>query len=894
MHPPHRRLGRTLRNETLEDRRVLSVTLGDLSNAGISQRTIDHIDTNPYEAQILSEETLANTLAGLNQTQVAPANAQLITSEARFSSIQSGGVYLIQGDLTVTGTFEVPSNVTIYVDGSIFKQGVFTAPGGVHSTENGTDSIFRLSGSDNVQLIGVNNALLHGNPNLNANAPNTTAIYIHENADNIEIDGFEIANVWEGVVARSLAIDNVTVTNNYIHDTAKRAVWSLGATNFRATHNFVENAGVDSFDWDAFTMSAVGYENVSIGAGRWAGFVEEGAQDSAFIRGLALMVDFGNPNRGYPLGWADNGSSPNFVSNQPDPAKWTQHNYFIDNVVFEPPSFNTGGGDYFAKYNAGKGPTYFWANRGFDAGQSTDNFDDAEWLDSVPTAGGRNDSINGVQWLEDLAGEFNATTDLVLSVPAISVFEFAPVGTAIGTVVVTNADVNDVTFSITGGNEGGAFAIDDNGVITLVAPLDYGVQPSYALTVSAADGDLSGSIGVSIAVESPFRIVNPLFEHGFTSSDFTDAADARGQQGWTGQNGWAIEDASGAGYLTSSTTAYQGVSNNLPGEIAVGEAISLNLEVDLDLIDDSNADQFRFGVTTLDGSGSFVPALGNNGGSILSGKLRYVAADDSIEFYANEGSSQSLKLSSADLGLDRPLGDGQTDQIQIQWEATKTDTVGEWSLKLIVRNLGTGQTLGELTDTVVEATTYATSTGLFAGLRGLANSTQSTFRFDRIVYSTVTPGSATPGDYNFDGVVDTADYTVWRDEEGQSGTHLAADPNQDGSVDQADYDTWRDNYGTVGEAPTLATATAPILFLQEPAPVAIKIVSPDTSGPAPAPTTVFEPLESNATLLAANGRGTAFSEATLLLYSPQNSLEEGERSLPGGLAGETLEEALLN
>ncbi|TWT37773.1 hypothetical protein KOR34_27360 [Posidoniimonas corsicana] len=50
------------------------------------------------------------------------------------------------------------------------------------------------------------------------------------------------------------------------------------------------------------------------------------------------------------------------------------------------------------------------------------------------------------------------------------------------------------------------------------------------------------------------------------------------------------------------------------------------------------------------------------------------------------------------------------------------------------------------------------------------------------------------GDYNGDGVVDAADYTVWRDNLGETSL-----PNGEtaslGTVDQADYQVWRDNFG---------------------------------------------------------------------------------------------------
>ena len=51
------------------------------------------------------------------------------------------------------------------------------------------------------------------------------------------------------------------------------------------------------------------------------------------------------------------------------------------------------------------------------------------------------------------------------------------------------------------------------------------------------------------------------------------------------------------------------------------------------------------------------------------------------------------------------------------------------------------------------------------------------------------------GDYNADGVVDAADYTVWRDAEGTSGLGLAADGDGDGDVDADDYQVWVSQFG---------------------------------------------------------------------------------------------------
>lgn len=74
-----------------------------------------------------------------------------------------------------------------------------------------------------------------------------------------------------------------------------------------------------------------------------------------------------------------------------------------------------------------------------------------------------------------------------------------------------------------------------------------------------------------------------------------------------------------------------------------------------------------------------------------------------------------------------------------------------------------------------------------------------------------------PGDYNGNGVVDTADFCVWRSCEGQSGANLPADGNGDGIVDQSDRDLWRAHYGesasisVVPEAPAIVVWAGVVL-----------------------------------------------------------------------------------
>jgi T5SS/PEP-CTERM-associated repeat protein len=64
------------------------------------------------------------------------------------------------------------------------------------------------------------------------------------------------------------------------------------------------------------------------------------------------------------------------------------------------------------------------------------------------------------------------------------------------------------------------------------------------------------------------------------------------------------------------------------------------------------------------------------------------------------------------------------------------------------------------------------------------------------------------GDYNGNGIVDAADYAVWRGMMGQSGPGLAADGNGNGVVDNADYDFWRRRFGNQVFAGGSAVATS--------------------------------------------------------------------------------------
>ncbi|WP_231943688.1 PQQ-dependent sugar dehydrogenase [Aeoliella mucimassa] len=89
----------------------------------------------------------------------------------------------------------------------------------------------------------------------------------------------------------------------------------------------------------------------------------------------------------------------------------------------------------------------------------------------------------------------------------------------------------------------------------------------------------------------------------------------------------------------------------------------------------------------------------------------------------------------------------------------------------------------------------------------LFNQTLGTGEIFRVV--TDTP---LPGDYNHDGTVNLADYTVWRDNLGASGLapFVPGDGNGDGQVSSADYELWKQQFGAVQPADSPVAVPEPV------------------------------------------------------------------------------------
>ena len=179
---------------------------------------------------------------------------------------------------------------------------------------------------------------------------------------------------------------------------------------------------------------------------------------------------------------------------------------------------------------------------------------------------------------------------------------------------------------------------------------------------------------------------------------------------------------------------------------------------------------------------TFVGELYNNGGTLAPGSS-IGTTNILLSYFQRAGASLAIEIGGP--------GPGQFDQLNVGGLA---DFDGTLDISLVP-----GFMAG-LSDTFAIVQAALIPLGGFANL--VANSTFPTIStrlalhlFYQSTLLTLAVVPALTGDFNADGVVDAADYVVWRKLSGQMGIGLAADSNFDGVVNLVDYLAWRGNYG---------------------------------------------------------------------------------------------------
>lgn len=175
-------------------------------------------------------------------------------------------------------------------------------------------------------------------------------------------------------------------------------------------------------------------------------------------------------------------------------------------------------------------------------------------------------------------------------------------------------------------------------------------------------------------------------------------------------------------------------------------------------------------------------------------------SDVAIDYYeiTSEGSFLNTNnwLSLQDQGID-----GNTVNDGFGWEEAGGSSASAVAEAFLTGPVGDDATVGA-------SSQYAFLGALFDG--GSAVTDDLTFSYQvngslvagNVIAGVVSAPMGVDGDYNNDGVVDAADYTVWRDNLNQSVT-LPNDPTP-GSVTQADYSVWANNFGQMSSAQSVA------------------------------------------------------------------------------------------
>ncbi|WP_442484534.1 beta strand repeat-containing protein [Aeoliella sp. SH292] len=111
-----------------------------------------------------------------------------------------------------------------------------------------------------------------------------------------------------------------------------------------------------------------------------------------------------------------------------------------------------------------------------------------------------------------------------------------------------------------------------------------------------------------------------------------------------------------------------------------------------------------------------------------------------------------------------------------------------------------------------ESFTLLTASSLSAVGITLSEATASMFSLSmsatQLILQATNSGSLV-GDYNNDGLVNLADYTVWRDSLGGNTALPNRDPSLTGPIGAADYTIWKSNFGNTGSLSAVANTSVP-------------------------------------------------------------------------------------
>ena len=202
---------------------------------------------------------------------------------------------------------------------------------------------------------------------------------------------------------------------------------------------------------------------------------------------------------------------------------------------------------------------------------------------------------------------------------------------------------------------------------------------------------------------------------------------------------------------------------------------------------------------TISGSGTIGGSVTNSGGTTAPGNSPGMLT---IDGHYNQGSDGTLaiQIGGTEPGLEH-------DVLQVLGNASLAGT-------LHVSLYGDFTPSGGDAFKVLTAGGELTSSGLILGGpdKELFSMNVDTTN-DWIMLTTAGGGDGVPGDFNGNGVVDAADYTIYRDNLGGDSAALGGNGSGAATVVVADYDLWKQNFGSSGTGSTAAVPEPSTLLL---------------------------------------------------------------------------------
>jgi cytochrome c peroxidase len=429
-------------------------------------------------------------------------------------------------------------------------------------------------------------------------------------------------------------------------------------------------------------------------------------------------------------------------------------------------------------------------------------------------------------WQDTLSNDLGTRINSEPAVIATSVRRFDPSSVAVGDQIIVEG-------SATGGNEGGINVFIDAGGPALAAPYhlitedqfrsfsDYvgGSSPQYVSLTSDAAGNL-------------------YFYEAQTDGVFRYDPQGRLSKVSSERELNLFQQSNGASNLLNDLTLdLQTRPSTAPG-FAVTELIYTDdaLDTPVGILVFEPGDFDRNGVVDSVDLAMFAAALGPRWAPADDANVRFdLNASSEIAFNSDAGEYRLVSngrvtvdwgdVKALQLFVDIPNGDvnfdGQLDFADIDVLSANYYTLGGQANKTwVLGDLGSidplyGPDAPDLNlvnrvdlDILADAWVNDLSQPAVTEAQALARGYSGVFLTD-LLAAFAAVGGGLPGDYNGDGVVDAADYTVWRDTLGQTGVGLPADGNNDGAITVADFQIWRTSFGVTSGVATSTIVPEP-------------------------------------------------------------------------------------